>query len=198
MRIGDDKDTKQQMTTIFLSGSRSISRLAPEVQERIQNIIRNEFDVVVGDANGADKAVQKFLFANRYPNVEVYFVGDGSRNNIGNWPAVRVDGTRVPAGWERYAQKDKEMAQIADYGMVIWDGESAGSIHNVLELVKNSKIATVFFNPDKTFTHVKTVEEAGALLKRASAEAQLLIAEKIRFASYKGANSIDAQIRFGF
>ncbi len=186
------------MTTIFLSGSRSITRLAPQVQERLLNIIGNEFDVVVGDANGADKAVQKFLSAQGYRRVTVYHVGDSSRNNAGGWPSVQVESGRAVSGWERYAQKDKQMAVIADYGMVIWDGESAGSIHNVLELVKNSKTAVVFFAPEKTFLHVKTLNEAAALLKKASAEAQQVISDKIRFSSYRSSSPSASQFSFGF
>lgn len=186
------------MTTIFLSGSRSISRLAPQVQERLLNIIGNEFDVVVGDANGADKAVQKFLSAKDYRRVTVYHVGDSSRNNAGGWPSVQVESGRAGSGWERYAQKDKQMAQIADYGMVLWDGESSGSIHNVLELVKNAKPAVVFFAPEKTFVQVKNMDDATALLKKANEEVQQVISDKIRFSSYGVPSPSASQFSFGF
>lgn len=47
------------MNTVFIGGSRHISRLPAQAKERLNNIIENGHNVVVGDANGADKAVQK-------------------------------------------------------------------------------------------------------------------------------------------
>lgn len=46
------------LSTIFIGGSRHVSRLSSQVRERINNVMNKEHDVVVGDANGADKAVQ--------------------------------------------------------------------------------------------------------------------------------------------
>lgn len=79
------------MRTIFFSGSRSISRLNPQIRERINNILSNNFDIVIGDANGADKAIQKFLQEQDYANVHIYFSGKIYRNNVGNWQFVQVD-----------------------------------------------------------------------------------------------------------
>jgi energy-coupling factor transporter ATP-binding protein EcfA2 len=187
------------MTVIFLSGSRSISRLAPQLQERLSNIIRNGFDVVVGDANGADKAIQRYFFTSSYVNVKVFHVGEESRNNLGGWPSVRVEGGRYLTGWEHYAQKDKQMAAVADYGLVVWDGESAGSIHNVLELVKNSVIATVFLNPEKSFFEIRTNDDARALLNRVPVDVRKAISTKIRLSNYLGnGESANPQAAFRF
>ena len=46
------------MTKVFIGGSRAITRLHPEVAKRLRNIIDGKLMVLVGDANGADKAVQ--------------------------------------------------------------------------------------------------------------------------------------------
>ena len=52
------------MSKVVLGGSRSVSRLSAPVRERVENIVSQGFDVVIGDANGADKALQEYL-ANR-------------------------------------------------------------------------------------------------------------------------------------
>ena len=57
------------MNTIFIGGSREISRPPLEVEERLNNIISSGHQVIVGDANGADKAVQKHLSDRGYRNV---------------------------------------------------------------------------------------------------------------------------------
>ena len=51
------------MTTVFIAGSMNIKHLHPKVKERIENIVTSEFDVVVGDADGADTSIQQCLLA---------------------------------------------------------------------------------------------------------------------------------------
>jgi predicted Rossmann fold nucleotide-binding protein DprA/Smf involved in DNA uptake len=67
------------MTTVFLGGSRHISRLNDEVRARIDNMIERGFPIVIGDANGADKALQSYLKARGYRNVQVYCSGSSFR-----------------------------------------------------------------------------------------------------------------------
>ena len=44
---------------VFVAGSRQISRLPAEVRSRLDTMIEKGFQILVGDANGADKAVQR-------------------------------------------------------------------------------------------------------------------------------------------
>ena len=74
------------MTKVFIGGSRRVSRLNADVRRRIDRIIEQGFPVFVGDANGADKAVQKYLQSRGYEAVEVFCSGGQCRNNLGNWP----------------------------------------------------------------------------------------------------------------
>jgi hypothetical protein len=46
------------------------------------------------------------------------------------------------------------MAKNADYGFVLWDGKSPGSIENVITLLKGGKSALVYYSPDKEFTEL--------------------------------------------
>jgi hypothetical protein len=186
------------MMKVFLSGSRSISRLALDMQQRLDNIIANELAVVVGDANGADKAMQKYLAGKHYTDVSVYFVGVSPRNNLGYWSTVNVEVEASSSGWEYYAHKDKRMAQLADYGLVLWDGESAGSIHNVFELLKNGKKVVVFYNPSKTFLNVNTREDAVRLLNTASNATIKSISEKIKISRYLKPTEAQVQTAFCF
>jgi len=43
---------------VFVAGSRQISRLPAEVKTRLDTMVQKGFQILVGDANGADKAVQ--------------------------------------------------------------------------------------------------------------------------------------------
>lgn len=60
------------MHSVFVAGSRALSRLNAQVKERLDNIVKQNFAVLVGDANGADKAVQRYLAERGYRNVVVY------------------------------------------------------------------------------------------------------------------------------
>lgn len=153
------------MSTAFLSGSRTIRRLGRVIQDRIQDMIDRDFRIVVGDANGADRAMQSYLTEQGYRNVVVFCVGDKCRNNIGSWPteSVRVDSSL--RGRAPYTQRDAAMAAHADFGLVLWDGKSEGSLNNVFELLKQNKKAEVFFMPREEFMDIGTPDDAETLLQ---------------------------------
>ena len=87
------------MTKVFIGGSRRISRLDADVKRRIDRMIEKRLQVLVGDANGADKAVQEYLRTKDYDLVEVFCSGDACRNNRGGM----ADPNR-PRSEERQAQ----------------------------------------------------------------------------------------------
>jgi hypothetical protein len=154
------------MTTVFLSGSRKIGRIGEEVRRRIDNMAGNRLAVVVGDANGADKAMQSYLAELNYCDVAVYFVGDAPRNNVGCWPTKNVLVGNKLSGRDFYAQKDSEMAKIADFGFVVWDGKSSGSVQNMFNLLMEGKPVVVYFALEKKFYNFKTQDELVELLVR--------------------------------
>ena len=116
------------MTTVFVAGSRKLGRLNDEIRQRLEGIISKGFAIVVGDANGADKALQKYFKEKHYSNVVVYCVGGICRNNIGKWGVTRVAVDSSKKGRELYTQKDIQMAEDADYGLMLWDGKVRGQL----------------------------------------------------------------------
>ncbi len=143
------------MTKIFIGGSRKISRPSAAVNERLDRIIDSGFHVIIGDANGADKAVQSYLKSKNYNLVEVFCAGKICRNNIGHWPTRTVLADKL-RGFDFYAAKDRAMAEEASYGFMIWDGKSVGTLMNVLRLVERSKIVVVYVGPAKEFVDLKS------------------------------------------
>ena len=73
------------MTKVFIGGSRKIGRLGPEVRQRLDRIIEKKIQVLIGDANGADKAVQMYLRSRGYYRVQVFCMDGVCRNNVGGW-----------------------------------------------------------------------------------------------------------------
>ncbi|MDD2815677.1 MAG: hypothetical protein PHP00_08060 [Thiotrichaceae bacterium] len=147
------------MTTVFISGSREIRILTTLVRDRLQNIVNQQFSIVVGDANGADKAVQKYLAEINYTQVSVYYAGSLCRNNLGNWHVESIQVDAKLKGRDFYTQKDKAMAAQADYGFVLWDGKSIGSFNNINELLSRNKKVLVYFTPEQTFIPMSKSED---------------------------------------
>ncbi len=152
------------MNTIFIGGSRHVSRLPSDVKKRLDNVVASGHQVIVGDANGADKAVQKHLLERQYDKVVVFCTGDTPRNNLGTWRTHHVDAPKSARGFHFYAAKDREMAREADFGLMIWDGKSAGTLLNVMRLVTAGKIAVLFDVPAKDVVNIKNSRHMENLL----------------------------------
>lgn len=144
------------VTRVFLGGSREITRLAHEVRARIDTIVKKGFEIVVGDANGVDKAIQRYLVDLGYQAVTVFHMAGQCRNNLGSWPIHEVPAPRGARGFDHYATKDRAMAETADYGLMVWDGKSRGTFTNAVNLCRIGKIAVVWVAPVKAFQTVRS------------------------------------------
>jgi hypothetical protein len=139
-------------TKIFIAGSRRLSRLNPDVRRRIDNIVDKDFTVILGDANGVDKAVQKYLSSRHYANVIVFCMEGGCRNNIGDWPTRTITATQASRqDFAFYSTKDRAMVEEADYGLMLWDGQSRGTLTNIVHLVRQGKPVVVYIAPNSSF-----------------------------------------------
>lgn len=167
------------MTTVFLSGSRKIGRISEDVRRRIDNMVERHLDIITGDANGADRAMQAYLAEREYPNVTIYYVGDAPRNNVGRWSMKNVEVKKKVTGRDFYAQKDKAMAEIADFGFVLWDGKSAGSVQNMVWLSQEGKKLVVYFAPEKSFYNINNEAEVLDLLAKCDADTLKDISRKV-------------------
>ena len=56
------------------------------------------------------------------------------------------------------------MAADCDYGFMVWDARSTGTLSNAIELVERKKIALVYVNKAKQFLKVKDVQDLEKLL----------------------------------
>lgn len=142
------------MSIIFISGSRSITKLNAQVLRRIDKIMQQKDHIYVGDADGVDCMVQKYLHQERYPEVTVFCAGNTYRNNIGQWSVQYVD-AGTAKGRAFFTVKDKKMAELADFALVVWDGQSQGSYANMREMLKYGKKTMVFMQHQECFVAVK-------------------------------------------
>jgi hypothetical protein len=158
------------MKKVFIGGSRKISRLNEQLRARLDQIIQGQLQVLVGDANGADKAVQSYLAERDYHNVWIFCSAGDCRNNLGPW---KVRSVRPPHGrrdFEFFTAKDAAMAQEADAGFMLWDGQSSGTVVNVARLIEAGKPVVIYIAPEKQFRTLRSQTDLETLLSPCSEE----------------------------
>jgi len=148
------------MTIVFIAGSLSIKRLHPLFRERIKAVVESGFGIVVGDADGADTSIQNALLELGAEKVTVYCSGNKPRNNVGGWPIESVHSTQESGTRAFFIAKDIKMAEVANYGLMVWDAKSTGTLSNVIELLSHERSSRVFVNKKHTFI---TVSDANGL-----------------------------------
>ena len=154
------------MKKIFIGGSRNISRLNEQIKKCLLNIVNSNYFVLIGDANGADKSVQQFLTDINYKNVLIHCSGTTCRNNVGNWDIEKIEVSSKLNGIKYYMVKDKKMAEEAEYGFMLWDGKSAGTLNNILNLLKGNKRTLVYYSPLKEFFTISSLEDIDSLISK--------------------------------
>lgn len=155
------------MTTVFIGGSRKVNRLNDAIKRRLNTMIEKQIPVLVGDASGADKAVQSHLRDMAYAHVAIFCTGDVCRNNVGNWPVTHIQPTE--SAWRKdrkfFTLKDRAMSSKATHGFMLWDGESLGTLSNVVRLQREGRPVVVYMQPTNRFVDVRSQKDLLALAK---------------------------------
>jgi hypothetical protein len=120
-RIAQLNDSKQPLKVV-ISGSRSIGILPKEAIEKVNAIMKLGAEILIGDAPGVDREVQKYLKSKDYDRVTVFHAYETARNN---------EGFSTQGNYASYADRDKDMCLLADNGLAIWDGQSKGTKANI-------------------------------------------------------------------
>lgn len=181
------------MTKVFIAGSRKISRLSVEVHQKLDAILAKNLAIVIGDAAGVDKSVQLYLHGKNYQNVEVFCSGTRCRNNVGDWPTRQVAVNSSRRDFNFYATKDVRMSEEASFGLMIWDGESAGTLMNVLRLIKQNKSVEIFEASKDRFCELNSESEWKDFFAACSDDLRLRI-EKLSASDSKVAAPLQASL----
>lgn len=175
------------MHKVFISGSMRIKNLDDNVLARINNIISSNYQVIVGDADGVDSSIQKYLTSKETKSVLVYCSGRNPRNNIGHWKTETIETNASPGTRAFFTAKDIKMAEDCDYGLMVWDTKSTGTLSNTIELLKRDKISLVYINKTKEFLKIKEISDLENLISYMSdsafekADKKLKLREKIEY-----------------
>lgn len=187
------------MNKIFISGSMRIKRIDPKVKDRIDNIINSDFSIMLGDADGVDASIQELLYSKSYTKVTIFCSGNKVRNNIGRWNVVKI-----PTDYQEntrlfFTAKDIQMAKKCDYGFMIWDSKSTGTLSNVYELLRQDKKSLVFVNKLKSFIKTTNIDEFERLTSFMSSRAfekadkKIQLRKKIQGLKFKQIDMFEAK-----
>ena len=85
------------------------------------------------------------------------------------------------------------MSEEASFGLMIWDGESAGTLMNVLRLIKQNKSVVVFEASKRRFLELKNESEWKDFFAACSDEVRLRI-EKLSGVDSKVTEPVQASL----
>lgn len=150
------------MKSVFISGSIKIKTLPNIAIKSINNIINNDFSILLGDAYGVDCLVQKYLVEKNYFNAYIYSITDPPRNiatdkfskkiidykNMDEYRKLSEEEKSKINFSERRKQSLKDIAMVkkADFLLVIWNGESEGSKNNIIRGIELNRKIKVILN----------------------------------------------------
>jgi len=155
---------------VFISGSKSMNKagrdwsLPESVRAKLDTIMSEEDEVLIGDCWGADARVQEYLNVAKYKKVTVYSSGSHPkmRSNVGQWEEKHFS----PNGRTPYVfriEKDFHMAEDCDYGVAIWDGNSKGTFINMLCLCALKKPCKLYLLQEDRWGDVDSLEDLRGL-----------------------------------
>ena len=126
---------------IFISGSKSISKLSELAKAFIDQFIENGDEILIGDCYGVDAVVQKYLEAKEFNNTTIYCSGITPRNNFVSAAKIHscTEAAKGLTGSEFQYVKDIQMANDCDQALMIWDGISKGTAENLKRIKEMAK-----------------------------------------------------------
>ena len=126
---------------VFISGSKSISKLPDEVKSLLDTFIATDAEILVGDCYGVDAVVQMYLDSKGYSNVIVYCSGETPRNNFVTGAKVCscAEAAKGLTGSAFHYVKDIQMARDCDQALMVWDGKSKGTAENIRRMKELNK-----------------------------------------------------------
>ncbi len=148
---------------VFLGGSIRLNALPSQVKHLIAEEVSRGSSFAVGDAAGIDLAFQHFLKSQSVKALTV-FHSDQLRNNVGNWPTEFVQSDLKSSGKDKFTVKDRKMSELADCGIMVWDGKSAGTLANAIDLLNQQKPCQLFLAPRADLHLLTTIQDLERIL----------------------------------
>jgi hypothetical protein len=150
------------MSKVFISGSIAIKKLPLEVIGSIKKIIDNNFEILVGDADGIDKLIQDYCLSENYTNLTVFSISAIPRYKASNQFSFKhiFPDKNIKSERERQQEKDKAMTYDSEFTFVIWDGKSQGSYANIIRALEDNKKIKIYNNSSQSFLEQSKINKS--------------------------------------
>lgn len=119
----------------------------------------------------------------KYGNVMVYCSGEKCRNNLGKWKVTNVTVPSNLNGNKFYFVKDESMAKAADYGFMLWDGKSPGTLNNIFNMLFDRKKVLLYYSPETQFYTIIKLYDIEQLLAKCEPYDILRFEKKIKLSN---------------
>ena len=143
---------------VMLGGSRHLNLLPDEVLLRLDAFVEQEADFVVGDAPGVDTILQRFLADRGVGSVTVYSSAPEIRANLRAWPTCHVESGLKSRSAAMHTAKDRAMSKIAGTALMLWDGKSAGTLANAIDVAERNGDVYMYVDPTGDFRQFEAGE----------------------------------------
>ena len=183
---------------LFISGSRNISQINKNIFDLLDRAIQNNHSLIIGDADGIDREVQKYIKEKEYKNVIIYHTGIKCRNNEGNWNNFVVETKLKSKNLNFYMQKDIKMAEDADVGLAIWDGKSVGTLNNILNLLSHDKAVSVYLSENEKLFNIKNLNDFKKILKSLNQKNLEYFEKKLKISKLLNSENLPQQQTLNF
>lgn len=58
------------------------------------------------------------------------------------------------------------MVDAAEYGLMLWDGDSKGTLNSIINMIRQNKPVVVYLAPQKTFQNLRSPDDVTELLSK--------------------------------
>jgi hypothetical protein len=140
------------MVKTFISGSMATENTLPlAIKKKIEALVGQKNEILVGDARGIDFLVQQLLERLGHKEVTVYSIYRTPRNIVDGFKSKMINPPYGVSERTRQTEKDRAMSFHSDNSLVIWNGSSIGSKNNILRATTQNKEVEVFLSPEDRF-----------------------------------------------
>ena len=154
----------------FIFGTRQINegeekwQLSESISSHLDELMSNETEILLDDQGGAVRLVQEFLSSAKYKPVTVCVAGSKNwrLNNAGNWPEKHYVVHGESRGYLYGIEKEFGMAEEADCGLALWDGEDFCTFTNMLCLCALGKACKLYLIEEDSWIDVNSIEDLRA------------------------------------
>ena len=153
---------------VFVSGTNHIKKdegewaLPTSVTKYLDELMADEVEFLVDDRSDVATAVQDYLKSFKYKSVKVCVAGgkNWTKINLVKWDELHFSvhgwGSTV---YSSSIERDFNMAEIADKGVAIWDGNDFNTYANMLCLCALGKPVKLYLISENKWIDVNSIED---------------------------------------